>query len=167
MAGDADFLAAAQAAAQALKTARDALQLAQSAAVREFPQPPDLSPLIDGIVQAMRDLQLPAPIVSIEAAAAPSVNIEGAQITVQPAAPAVNNFSPNVIVDVPQPAAPIVNVEAPVVNIEPAVVNVAAPSVRVNVPEQVPQPRLPWRMNVRRDERTQLITYAEIVPMEA
>ena len=115
----------------------------------------------------MRDLQLPAPIVSIEAAAAPSVNIEGAQITVQPAAPAVNNFAPNVIVDVPQPAAPIVNVEAPVVNIEPAVVNVAAPSVRVNVPEQVPQPRLPWRMNVRRDERTQLITYAEIVPMEA
>jgi len=164
MAGDADFLAAAQAAAQALKTARDALQLAQSAAVREFPQPPDLSPLIDGIVQAMRDLQLPAPIVSIEAAAAPSVNIEGAQITVQPAAPAVNNFAPNVIVDVPELKMPVVNVEAPVVNIEPSVVNVAAPSVRVDIPPD--PPARPWRMVVVRNSRTQLIESADIYPTE-
>ena len=111
--------------------------------------------------------RFPVPAVTVEAGSAPQVTVEAAQITVQPAAPAVNNFAPNVIVDVPQPAAPIVNVEAPVVNIEPAVVNVAAPSVGVNVPEQVPQPRLPWRMTVRRDERTQLIMFAELVPMEA
>lgn len=169
MAREDDFLAAAQAAAQALKTAREALQLAQAAAVREFPSPPDFAPLIEGIVQAMRDLQIPAPSVNVEAqAASPTITVEAAQITVQPAAPAVNNFSPNVVVDVPQPAAPIVNVEAPVVNIEPTVVNVAAPSVRVQVPEpQPPPPRVPYRMTVRRDERTQLIISADIVPVEA
>lgn len=44
---------------------------------------------------------------------------------------------------------------------------VAAPSVRVQVPEQTPAPRLPWRMEVHRDQRTQLITWAEILPVEA
>ena len=166
MARDDDFLAAATAAAAALKTARDALQVAQTAAARQFPDPPDLAPLIDGIVRAMQGLQLPAPSVTVEAATAPSVVVEAAQITVRPAAPAVNNFAPNVIVDVPQPAAPVVNVEAPVVNIEPATVNVAAPSVRVDVLPAEPVPRMPWRMDVFRDSRG-LISYTQIVPIEA
>lgn len=167
MARDADFLAAAQTAALALTTARDALQAAQAAASRELPAPPDLTPLIDGIAQALRDLALPAPQVTVQAAAAPTVTVEAAQITVQPAAPAVNNFSPSVLVDVPAQPAPVVNVEAPVVNIEPPVVNVAAPSVRVDVPAQELPPRLPWRMEVKRDPRTQLIVSADILPLEA
>jgi hypothetical protein len=68
---------------------------------------------------------------------------------------------------VPQQAAPQINVEAPVVNVEPPVVNVAAPSVRVDVPPAQPQPRLPWRMNVYRDQTTGLLSWAEIVPLEA
>jgi hypothetical protein len=165
MARDADFIAAATAAAQALTTARNALQIAQAAATREFAAP-DLAPLIDGIVRAMQGLQLPAPDVTVQAGAAPLVTVEAAQITVQPAAPAVNNFAPNVVVDVQPADAPTINVEAPVVNIEPTVVNVAAPSVRVDVPAPVPLPRLPWRMDVHRDPRTSLITWAEIVPVE-
>lgn len=164
MARDDDFLAAATAAAQALTTARNALQVAQAAAAREFPQPPDLSPLIDGIVRAMQGLQLPAPGVTVQAGAAPNVTVEAAQITVQPAAPAVNNFAPNVVVDVQPADAPVINVEAPVVNIEPTQVNVAAPSVRVDVPPM--PPRMPWRMDVHRDQRG-LISWAEIVPVEA
>lgn len=163
MARDDDFLAAATAAAQALTTARNALQVAQAAATREFPAVPDLGPLIDGIASALQGLQLPVPAVTMQAAPAPNVVVEAAQITVQAPPAAVNNFAPNVFVDVPEQAAPVVNVAAPVVNIEPAQVTVEAPSVRVQIPDA--PARMPWRMEVHRDSRTQMILYADIVPI--
>lgn len=163
MARDEDFLAAAAAAAQALNTAREALHVAQAAASREFPSPPDMAPLIDGIVRAMRGLQLPAPMVSVEAAHAPHVTVEAPQVTVQAApAPAIN-VEPHFVVEVPDQAPPAVNVAAPVVHVTPPVVHVAAPRVEVAA-APAPAP-LPWRMDVHRDPRTQLIVSAEIVPV--
>lgn len=165
MAKEDDFLVTAALAGKALATAQQALAAAQQAAARGEPVPLDTAALVADIVRAMSRMKLPAAQVTVAAAEAPQVNVSPV-FNVEAAPPAVNNFAPQITVDVPEQAPPVVNVAGPVVTVDSPVVHVAAPSVAVNVPSPVPAPRLPWQIVVNRDMRTNLITSADLVPLQ-
>lgn len=78
--------------------------------------------------------QQKAPVVNVEAAAAPQVTVEAATVNVPPTV--VNVEQPDFKIDAPNinVAAPNVTVEAPNVTVNPPQVHVSAPSVSVAAP---------------------------------
>ena len=167
MAAAEDQLLTSALAAKALATAQQALAAAQAAEARQAPEPLDVAALLTGFVQALARLKLPAPAVNVAAADAPQINVAAPEVNVAAPPAAEVRVFPTFNVDVPQQTPPQITVEGPTVNVEPTPVNVEAPRVTVNVPQQPAAPRAPWRMTVTRDQRTQLILYADIVPIEA